>query len=92
MADTVTAGTVTAGTAMRNDTPRTFVGTTTFIVAGMTCERCELAVINEVTRIDGVGTVTVDHTSGVVTVTATEPVDRADITTAFEEAGFRLTG
>ena len=87
---TVTAA--TAGTVMRNDTPRTFVGTTTFTIAGMTCGRCELAVIKEVTRIDGVATVTVDHTSGVVTVTAIEPVDRAVITTAFEEAGFRLTG
>jgi len=77
---------------MRNDTPRTFVGTTTFTVTGLTCGRCERAVISEITRISGVGTVTVDATSGVVTVTATEPVDRADITRAVQQAGFTLTG
>jgi copper chaperone CopZ len=77
---------------MRNETPRTFVGTTTFRVAGLSCDRCELALIREVTGIDGVGTVTVDQASGVVTVTATTPVDRADITRAVQQAGFTLTG
>lgn len=77
---------------MRNETPRTFIGTTTFTVAGLTCDRCERAVIAEITEITGVGTVTVDHTSGAVTVTATEPVDRADIARAIEQAGFTLTG
>jgi copper chaperone CopZ len=77
---------------MRNDTPRTFVGTTTFTVAGLTCVRCERAVLDEITKIDGVDTATVDHASGVVTITATEPVDRADITSAIQQAGFSLTG
>jgi len=75
---------------MRNDTPRTFVGTTTFAVTGMTCGHCERAVTTEISAIDGVDTVTVDLASGAVTVTATSPVDRADIAHAVDEAGYTL--
>ena len=75
---------------MRNDTPRTFVGTTTFAVTGMTCGHCERAVTSEISAIDGVDTVTVDLATGAVTVTATSPVDRADIARAVDEAGYTL--
>ena len=75
---------------MRNDTPRTFVGTTTFAVTGMTCSHCEHAVTSEISAIDGVDTVTVDLATGAVSVTATKPVDRADIAQAVDEAGYTL--
>jgi copper chaperone CopZ len=71
-------------------TPRTFVGSTTFTVTGMTCAHCERAITQEIAAVDGVQSVTVDVASGTVTVTATEPVDRADIAAAVDEAGYAL--
>jgi copper chaperone CopZ len=71
-------------------TPRTFVGSTTFTVNGMTCAHCERAITQEISAVDGVASVTVDVTSGTVTVTATQPVDRADIAAAVDEAGSAL--
>jgi copper chaperone CopZ len=73
-----------------NQTPRTFVGTTTFQVTGMTCGHCQRAVTEEIGRILGVTGVVVDLASGNVTVTAAEPVDRADVAAAVEEAGYTL--
>jgi len=71
-------------------TPRTFVGSTTFTVNGMTSAHCERAITQEISAVDGVASVTVDVTSGTVTVTATQPVDRADIAAAVDEAGYAL--
>lgn len=75
---------------MRNDTPRTFIGATTFSVRGMTCAHCQRAVTEEIGQIDGVDTVAVDLASGTVTVTVHQPVDRADIAAAVDEAGYAL--
>jgi copper chaperone CopZ len=75
---------------MRNDTPRTFIGATTFAVRGMTCAHCQRAVTEEISAVGGVDTVTVDLASGTVTVTADRPVDRADIAAAVDEAGYTL--
>lgn len=75
---------------MRSRIPRTFVGATTFQVRGMTCPHCQSAVIEEIGGVDGVGTVSVDLASGTVTVTATRPVDRADIADAVAAAGHTL--
>jgi copper chaperone CopZ len=71
-------------------TPRTFVGSTTFTVNGMTCAHCERAITQEISAVDGVASVTVDVTSGTVTVTATEPVDRADIAAVIDGVGHTL--
>jgi copper chaperone CopZ len=71
-------------------TPRTFVGSTTFTVNGMTCAHCERAITHEISAVDGVESVTVDVASGTVTVTAAQPVDRADIAAAIDEAGYAL--
>lgn len=71
-------------------TPRTFVGSSTFVVNGMTCVHCERAVTQEILAVDGVNSVTVDLISGTVTVTATKPVDRADIASAVDGAGHVL--
>ena len=72
---------------MRNQMPRAFVGTTTFTVAGMSCEHCRAAVADAISHIPGVDTVSVDLDSGAVTVTASVPVDRADIAAVLTCAG-----
>jgi len=75
---------------MLENTPRTFIGATTFQVAGMTCDHCKRAVTEEISRIPGVQGVAVDLPAGSVTVTVTQPVDRADIAHAVDEAGYTL--
>ena len=75
---------------MLSSTPRTFIGSTTFTVTGMTCGHCQRAVAEEISTVDGVESVTVDPASGTVTVTADRPVDRADIAAAVDEAGYAL--
>jgi copper ion binding protein len=73
-----------------SNTPRTFVGTTTFQVVGMTCGHCIHAVTTEIGKLSGVQTVSVDLPTGVVTVTTQQPLDRADVATAVDEAGYTL--
>ena len=75
---------------MLSGTPRTFIGSTTFTVTGMTCAHCRRAVTEEISAVDGVGTVAVELATGTVTVTADRPVDRADIAAAVDEAGYVL--
>ncbi len=75
---------------MLSSTPRTFVGSTTFSVDGMTCDHCRRAVTEEISAVPGVESVTVDLATGTVTVDATSPVDRADIAAAVDEAGYSL--
>jgi copper chaperone CopZ len=75
---------------MLSSTPRTFVGSTTFTVTGMTCDHCRRAVTEEISAVAGVESVAVDLASGTVTVTAGQPVDRADIAAAVDEAGYAL--
>ncbi|HST97485.1 MAG TPA: cation transporter [Geodermatophilus sp.] len=75
---------------MLSSTPRTFIGSTTFTVTGMTCAHCRRAVTEEIAAVDGVASVAVDLATGTVTVTADRPVDRADITAAVDEAGYAL--
>ena len=64
--------------------------TATYTVTGMTCGHCVRAVTEEISGVHGVETVTVDPLSGTVTVTASQPVDRADIAAAVDEAGYVL--
>jgi copper chaperone CopZ len=71
-------------------TPRTFVGTTTVQVRGMTCAHCERAVTEEIRRVAGVRSVAVDLARGTVTVDVDSAVDRADIAAAVDEAGYAL--
>lgn len=75
---------------MFDNTPRTFLGATTFHVDGMTCQRCTAAVTDEISRLDGVGMVTVDVATGTVTVLANQPVDRVDVASAVGRAGYVL--
>jgi copper chaperone CopZ len=75
---------------MMTNTPRTFVGTTTFQVQGMTCGHCERAITQEIARVPGVCSVDVDLPAGTVTVSVGTAVDRADIAAAVDEAGYAL--
>jgi copper chaperone CopZ len=59
-------------------------------VAGMTCDHCARAVRAEVSTIEGVTDVDVDLTSGVVRVTAEQPVPTTALRDAVEEAGYTL--
>ncbi|MDN4596862.1 heavy-metal-associated domain-containing protein [Leifsonia virtsii] len=57
-------------------------------VTGMTCEHCERAVTEEVTRVAGVREVTVSSTDGLLAVSADGPVDDAAVLAAVDEAGY----
>ena len=59
-------------------------------VAGMTCDHCARAVRTEVSALDGVTDVDVDLDSGVVRVTAEQPVPTTALRVALEEAGYTL--
>ena len=75
---------------MQNQIPRTFVGTTTFTVDGMTSQHCRNAVREEIRAVPGVRSVDVDIATGTVKVTASGATDRADIATAVGGAGFTM--
>ena len=75
---------------MMNTTPRTFVGTTTFRVRGMTCAHGEHAVVSSISRLDGVQGVIVDLPTGLVTIAVDRPTDRAGIAAAIDDAGYTL--
>jgi copper ion binding protein len=64
--------------------------TTKYLVKGMTCGHCVNSVSTEVGAIAGVSGVTVDLTSGEVTVNSTEPLDLAVVHAAVDEAGYEL--
>jgi copper chaperone len=60
---------------------------TTYLVAGMTCEHCKVAVIEEVTQVAGVASVDVDLAGKLVRVHGSD-VDRAAVVAAIDEAGY----
>ena len=75
---------------MLSGTPRTFIGSTTFTVRGLRDAEGRSVLVEGLGKVAGVGSVTADPASGVVTVTATQLVDRADIADALESLGFAL--
>ncbi|MGI8810501.1 MAG: heavy-metal-associated domain-containing protein [Acidimicrobiales bacterium] len=64
--------------------------TTTITVDGMTCGHCVNAVQTEVGKLDGVTDVSVDLTSGQVTIVADSTPDPAALQGAVEEAGYEV--
>ena len=64
--------------------------TSSYTVTGMTCDHCVASVTEEVEEIPGVESVDVALETGAVTITSAEPVDRAAVQAAVEEAGYRL--
>ncbi len=75
---------------MTTNATRTFVGTETFRVEGMTCDHCRNAVTAEVSTVSGVQAVIVDVEAGTVTVSCDQAVDQSDIAAAVDEAGYTL--
>ena len=70
-------------------TPRTFIGSTTFTVRGLT-DDAQRGLVERITAVEHVASVSVDAASGTVTVSAADLVDRADIADAVTAAGFSL--
>ena len=64
--------------------------TASYTVTGMTCGHCVASVTEEVEEIPGVQDVVIDLPTGAVTVTSAEPLDRAAVKAAVEEAGYQL--
>ncbi len=62
----------------------------TYTVQGMTCDHCAGAVSREVRRVDGVGDVRVDVSTGTLTVEATGPISSDAIAAAVDEAGYTV--
>lgn len=58
-----------------------------YVVEGMTCSHCKAAVTEEVSAVDGVGSVDVDLETKVVRV-AGDRLDDASIRAAIDEAGY----
>jgi len=63
---------------------------TTYAVAGMSCQHCVDAVTAEVGRLAGVEQVQVDLPAGAVTVTSREPLAIDAVRAAVDEAGYDL--
>ena len=63
----------------------------TYTVTGMTCDHCVRSVTEEVRALDGVTGVSVDLSTGTVTVASDEEVGVAEVRAAVEEAGYQLT-
>jgi len=59
----------------------------TYVVTGMTCEHCKLAVTGEVAKVSGVTFVDVDLDTKLVRVHGTD-VDEAAVIAAIDEAGY----
>ena len=66
--------------------------TTMYEVSGMTCSHCVSAVTGELTQLPGVREVSVDLSSGGVTVTSDAPLPIDAVRTAVDEAGYALAG
>ena len=60
---------------MMSNTPRVFVGTTTFLIAGMTSGTDLQTVTAAINGFPGVRVVVADQLAGLVTVTAERPVE-----------------
>ena len=77
---------------MMSNTPRVFVGTTTFLLAGLTSPIDLRTATSAIQGFPGVRVVSSDHLAGLITVTAERPVDRTDLTAAISAAGFVVLG
>jgi copper chaperone len=69
------------------------VTTSTYAVAGMTCEHCTAAVTGELAKLAGVRDVSVELVAGGasrVRVLSDAPLDPAEVADAVDEAGYEL--
>jgi len=75
---------------MMSNTPRVFVGTTTFLIAGMTSRIDLQTVTAAIGCFPGVTVVTAQQSAGLVTVAADRPVNRTDLAAAIIRAGYAV--
>ena len=75
---------------MMFNTPRVFVGTTTFLIPGITSPTDLQTVTAAINSFPGVRVVIADQVAGLVTVTAEHPVNRTDVTAAIIHAGYTV--
>ena len=62
----------------------------TYTINGMTCEHCARSVTEELLELPTVRSVDVVVDTGAVTVVGDGPLDRADVVSAVEEAGYQV--
>jgi copper chaperone len=72
---------------LRMHTPRPYLSDSAYLVDGMSCEHCRVAVTEEVEKVPGVASVDVDLTAKLVRVTGTGVEDRS-VVAAIDEAGY----
>ena len=60
--------------------------TTTYLVPGMTCDHCKIAVTEEVTKVAGVAAVSVDLDTKLVRIDG--GADHSALVAAIDEAGY----
>jgi copper chaperone CopZ len=65
--------------------------TGTYIVEGMSCGHCVVAVTEELSQLAGVRLVDVDLGSGRVTVESNDALDDAEVAAAIDEAGYTVS-
>jgi copper chaperone len=61
-------------------------------VAGMTCEHCVASVTAKLSELDHVTDVTVNLTTGAVTITSADELNHRRVAAAVAHAGHRLAG
>jgi len=61
-----------------------------FTIAGMTCSHCEMAVTNELSKLDGVTRIAVDVAAGTVITESVETLPLEVVAAAIDEAGYQL--
>ena len=75
---------------MMSNTPRVFVGTTTFLIAGIQSPTDLQKVTAAINGFPGVWVVVADQVAGLVTVTAERPVNRTDVAAVIIQAGYSV--
>ena len=65
------------------------MGTSEYLVTGMTCGHCEMSIREEVGAVSGVTGIEVSARTGKLVVTSAEPVDEAAVLAAVDEAGYQ---
>jgi copper chaperone CopZ len=59
-------------------------------VLGMTCSHCERAIASVVSALPGVTAVTADAAAGTVIIESARDLDRAEVASAVDQAGYEL--
>lgn len=66
--------------------------TTSYAVAGMSCDHCKSTLTKVIGELDGVSEVDVDVAAGRVTVSSDRELADATLAEVIDDAGYELTG